>query len=79
MLFFSVMSDNNIDPVIIWWWLRWCTKRKHWVHLFFCDNLNSGADIVLKEPNQDPELFKSFYRLSIDSSSLLVDLVGPEI
>jgi hypothetical protein len=52
--FFSAMSDNNIDPVIIWWWLRWHEKkgngkRKHRVHLFFYDNLNSGAYIVSKE------------------------------
>jgi hypothetical protein len=35
-------------------------KRKHWVHPFFCDNLNSGACIVSKELIQDTELFKSF-------------------
>jgi hypothetical protein len=82
--FFSAMSDNNIDPVIIWWWLRRRKrrkqgKRKYWVHLFFRDNLNSGAYIVSKEHNQDPELFKSFYRMNIENLSLLVDLVGPEI
>jgi hypothetical protein len=43
--FFSAMSDNNIDPAIIWWWLgrrkkRRQEKRKHWVHPFFRDNLN---------------------------------------
>jgi hypothetical protein len=35
-------------------------KEKLWVHPFFHDNLNSGAYIVSKELNQDPELFKSF-------------------
>jgi hypothetical protein len=49
------------------------------VHPFFSDKLNSGAYIVSKELNQDPELFKSFYRMSTKSFSLLVDLVGPEI
>jgi hypothetical protein len=29
--------------------------------------------------NQDPELFKSFYRMGIESFSLLADLVGPQI
>jgi hypothetical protein len=77
------MSDN-IDPAIIWWWLRRRKKRrqeksKHWVNPFFRDNLNSGAYIVSKELNQDPELFKSFYRMSIERFSLLVDLVGPQI
>jgi hypothetical protein len=48
------------------------------VHLFFCNNLNSGGYIVSKELNQDPELLKSFYRMSIDRFSLLVDLVGPQ-
>jgi hypothetical protein len=33
-------------------------KRKHWVHSFFHDNLNSGAYIVSNELNQEPELFK---------------------
>jgi hypothetical protein len=42
------------------------------VHPFFRDNLNSCAYIV-------PDLFKSFYRMSIGSFSLLVDLVGPQI
>jgi hypothetical protein len=54
-------------------------KRKHWVHPFFRDNLNSGAYMVWKELNQDPELFKTFYRMSNESFSLFVDLVGPEI
>jgi hypothetical protein len=77
---FSAMSDNNIDPVMIRWWLRRCKRRrKHWVHPFFRDNLNSGNYIVSKERNQDPELFKSFYRMSIESCSLLVELVGPQI
>jgi hypothetical protein len=48
------------------------------VHPFF-RNLISGAYIVSKELKQDPELFKSFYRISIESFSLLVDHVGPEI
>jgi hypothetical protein len=78
------MSDNNIDPVIIWWWLRRCKrrrqeKRKHWVHLFFRENLNSDAYIVSKELHQDPKLFKLFYRLSTESFSLLVVFVGPAI
>jgi hypothetical protein len=85
--FFFAMSDNNIDPVMIrsiWWWLRRRKrrrreKRKHWVHPFFRDNLISGAYIVLKELNQDPELFKPFYRMSIEKFSLLVYLVGPQI
>jgi hypothetical protein len=68
------MSDNNIDSVVIWWWLRWLRrrkrrqeKRKHWVHPFFRDNLNPGAYIVSRELNQNPELFISFYRMSIES------------
>jgi hypothetical protein len=39
------------------------------VQPFFRDNLNSGAYIVLKELNQVAELFKSFYRKSIESGS----------
>jgi hypothetical protein len=76
------MSYNNVDPLIIWWWLRLSKRRqerKHWVHPFFRNNLNSGAYIVSKEIGQDPELFKSFYRMSTESFSLLVDLVGPQI
>jgi hypothetical protein len=75
--FSSAMPDNNINTVMIWWWLRqrekrgqW--KRKHWMESFFRDNLNSGASIVSKE------LFKSFYRMSTESFSLLVVLVGPQ-
>jgi hypothetical protein len=84
MNFFSAMPDNNIDPVMVWWWLRRRTrrrqeKRKHWVLPSFRDNLNSGTYSVSKELNQDPDLFKSFYRMSIESFSLLVDLVGPQI
>jgi hypothetical protein len=63
MHFSSAMWENHIDPVIIWWWLRRRkmrrrAKRKHWVHPFFRDNWNSGAHIVSKKFNQDPELFK---------------------
>jgi hypothetical protein len=77
------MSDNNTDPVIIWR-LRWREKRgqekrKYQVHLFFRNNLNSGTYIVSKELNQNRELFKSFYQMSIECFSLLVDLVGPQI
>jgi hypothetical protein len=84
MHFSSAMSDNNTDPVIIWWWLRRCKKRgqekrKYWVHPLFRDNLNSGAYIVLKEPNQDPKLFKALHQISTESFSLLVDLVGPQV
>jgi hypothetical protein len=76
------MSDNNTEPVIIWWWLkqhkrRGQEKRKHQVHLFIHDNLNSGA-YFLKELNQNPELFTSFYQMSTKSFSLLVDLVEPQ-
>jgi hypothetical protein len=49
------------------------------VHPFFRHNLNSGDYIVSKEINQDLELFASFYRTSIESLSLLVDLVGTQI
>jgi hypothetical protein len=49
------------------------------MHLFFHDNLNSGAYIVSKELHQDAELFKSFYRMSIESFSSLVDLVRPQV
>jgi hypothetical protein len=49
------------------------------VHLFFHNNLNSGASIVSKELNQDPELFESYYFMIIESSSLLVDLIGPQV
>jgi hypothetical protein len=79
------MSDNkNIDPVVICQWLRRRKKRgnekiKHWVYPFFCDNLSSGAYIVSKELNQDPELFKSFYRMNTESFSLLVDIIGPQV
>jgi hypothetical protein len=52
---------------------------KHWVHPFFRDNRSSGAYIVSKEINQDPELFRSFYRMSIESFSLLVDIIGPQV
>jgi hypothetical protein len=48
------------------------------VHPFFRDNLNSGGYILSKELNQDPELFKSFYRMSIDFF-LLMEFVEPEI
>jgi hypothetical protein len=56
------------------WWLRWCEKRgngkgKHWVHLFFRDNLNSGAYIILEELNQVPEQFKAFYLIRIERIS----------
>jgi hypothetical protein len=49
------------------------------VHPFFYNNLNSGAYIVSKELNQGQELFKSFYRISTESVSLLMDLVGAQI
>jgi hypothetical protein len=49
------------------------------VHQFFREYLNSGAYIVPKQLNQDPELLKLLYRMSIESFSLLVDLVGLEI
>jgi hypothetical protein len=81
---FYTMPDNNIDPVVIWRWLRRRKrrnqeKRKHWVHPFFRNNLNSRAYIVSKEFNHDPELLKSFYRTSTESFSLLVHFVGPQI
>jgi hypothetical protein len=78
------MSDYNTNPVIIWWWLRrrkkrGQEKRKHWVHPFFHDNLNSGAYIITKELNQDLELFKSFYRMSTESYSFLMGFVGFQV
>jgi hypothetical protein len=61
--FSSALSDNDIYPVIIWWLLRRRKrrrqeKRKHWMHPFFRGNLNSGAYIVSKELNNDPEMFQ---------------------
>jgi hypothetical protein len=32
-------------------------KRKHWVHPFILYSFNSGAYIVSKELNQDPDSF----------------------
>jgi hypothetical protein len=49
------------------------------MHPLFRNNLNSGAYIISKDLNQDPELFKSFYGMSIENFSLLVDLVGPQV
>jgi hypothetical protein len=46
-------------------------------HSFFRDKLRSGVDVVAKELNQDPEPCKSFYRMSTESFSLLVELTGP--
>jgi hypothetical protein len=56
----SAKADNNTDPVVTWWWLRRREKRcqgkiKRGVHPFFRDILNSGAYIVSKELNQDPD------------------------
>jgi hypothetical protein len=45
------------------------------VHPFFHKNLSSGTYIVLKEVNQDPELLKSFYQISTEGFSLLMDLI----
>jgi hypothetical protein len=45
---------------------------------FFCDDLNSGAFIFSKELNQDPELFKSFYRMNI-GTFFFMDIVGTEV
>jgi hypothetical protein len=73
------MSDNNIDPVMMWWLRVRQEKRKHWVHPFFRDNLNSGAYIVSKELDKDPDLFKSFCRMSTERFSLLVELAGPQM
>jgi hypothetical protein len=39
-------------------------KRKHWVHPFFCDDLNWSAYIVSKELNLDPDSFVSWEILS---------------
>jgi hypothetical protein len=73
MHFFSAVSDNNTDPIIIWWWLRRRKKRgQRKRNLFFCDDLNSGAYIVSKERKQNPELFKSFYQVSIENFSLWI-------
>jgi hypothetical protein len=41
--------------------------------------LNSGVYIISKELNQDPEMFKSFYGISIESFHLLVDFEGPQV
>jgi hypothetical protein len=46
---------------------------------FFRYSLNSGAYIVSKEPNQDPQISKSFYRMRNESFSLSVDLVGSQV
>jgi hypothetical protein len=34
---------------------------------------------IVQELKQDPELFKSFYLISIESFSLLVDRVRPQV
>jgi hypothetical protein len=57
--------------------MKW--EKKTWVDPFYRDNLNSCTYIVLKELNQDPELFKSFYLMSTESFSLLMDLLGPQV
>jgi hypothetical protein len=49
------------------------------VHPFFRDNLSSGAYAVLKELNQDPELLKSLYRMSMESFPLLAEFTGPQV
>jgi len=50
----------------------------NWVYPFSCDNLSTGTYIVSKELNQDPELFKSFCKMSTACSSLLAELTGPQ-
>jgi len=50
----------------------------NWVYLFSCDNLRSGVYIVSSELNQDPELFKSFCKMSTECSSLLAAFTGPD-
>jgi hypothetical protein len=54
------MLHNKTEAVVIWWWLRWHKKRgngnrRHWMYPLFHENLSSGASIVLKKLNQDPE------------------------
>ena len=46
----------------------------NWVYPFFRDNFSSDAYIVSKELNQDPELFKSFRKMSTARVSLLAEL-----
>jgi len=58
----SPMSHNNTDPVVKRWWWWQCTNigstnRKQYVQPFFHDNLSLSGYIVIKELNQDPELF----------------------
>jgi hypothetical protein len=64
-----------LDGIVLPVWLIATTwwRPLHCEHPFFRDNLSSRANIVSKEFNQDPELSKSFYRMSIESFSLSVE------
>jgi hypothetical protein len=49
------------------------------VQPFFRDKLASGSYIVSKELNQDPEQSQSFYRMSTESLTSLINFAGPKI
>jgi len=58
-----------------------CAQRDgplNWVYPFSCDILSSGAYIASKQLNHDPELFKTFCKMSIACSSLLAERTGPQ-
>jgi len=55
------------------------TKRKYWVHPFWRKNCNNrGVYSVFKELN-DPDMFRSFYRMEKSTFEELVRLVGSSI
>ncbi|KAJ8971482.1 hypothetical protein NQ314_000679 [Rhamnusium bicolor] len=58
---------------------QYLSKRRYWVHPYNYINLKHSYYIVSRELNDHPDKFKSFYRMSLQTFTRLVSVVGPHI
>ncbi|XP_050313273.1 uncharacterized protein LOC126748227 [Anthonomus grandis grandis] len=74
------MSSSEDEDVLALVHLNNIKRRRYWVHpLWKKKNKKYGSFNVFKELNQYPERFQSFYRMSKDCFTRLLNIIKPKI
>lgn len=76
-----IMSSSEEDVIIAYRYLRQrkSKARKYWVHPYNVHNIKHSSAVVSRELSQHEQKFKEFYRMSLESYRVLLQLVSRKL
>lgn len=74
-------SDSDEEDIVDYYQYRRTreVQRKHWVHPYLRNNVNTRLFVAANELNQSDRKFMAFYRMSKESFLELTRMIGPSL